>query len=516
MTNFAKKSNFNTNTQAIQWLLRLHKLYWYIGSYLPHIDMTLLSATSSQTLTEQLCAQLRERISQGMLAPGARLPSVREGAQRYQVSPFTVVAAYDRLQAQGLIEAQRGRGYFVRVQRKPPAQHARATPSAGKPQRVDAGWLIRGMFNQLSSMPQPGSGILPTSWLDNPHVGPAMREAARTMPDQWLHYGDPKGLQSLRGHLSKQLNEQGVMASDEQVLVTNGATHALDLISRAVLHPGDTVLVESPGWFVEFARYAESGVRMLSVPRTLNGPDLDVLDKLAIQHKPKLFVCVAKLHNPTGTSISIHVAHRLLQLAKEHRFLVVEDDTYADFAEASTSVATTPRLAALDGLNQVVYVSSFSKSLAPAWRCGYLAAAPALAERLTDLKLISTLTTQSAGERAIHYVLATGAYRKHMTRITEHLLRAQPRVVKLAQQHECRFVSPPAQGLFGWVDVGVDTEKLALALHDEGWLIAPGSLFYPERSTSARASTLMRVNYATSGDLKFWKALSKAREDISG
>ncbi len=473
--------------------------------------MRELNTSSSQSLTEQLCAQLRERISQGVLAPGARLPSVREGASRYQVSPFTVVAAYDRLQAQGLIEAQRGRGYFVRARSRTPS---RAPPTQHKPQRVDAGWLIRGMFNQLSGVPQPGSGTLPAAWLDNPHVGPAMREAARSLSEQWLQYGDPKGVPALREQLAQRLNEQGVNAHAEQVLLTNGATHALDLVSRAVLHPGDAVLVEAPGWFVEFARYAESGVRMLSVPRGLNGPDLDALEALAKQHKPKLFVCVAKLHNPTGTSVSTNVAHRLLQLAAQFQFMIVEDDTYADFADVNSSVAATPRLAALDGLNRVIYVSSFSKSLAPAWRCGYVAAAPALLERLTDLKLLSTLTTQSAGELAMHYVLATGAYRRHMNNIAEHLQRAQPRVARLAAQHECRFVLPPAQGLFGWVDVGVDTEKLALALHDEGWLIAPGSLFYPERSTSTRGSTLMRINYASSGDLKFWRVLTKARERI--
>lgn len=475
--------------------------------------MTQLSNTSAQSLTEQLCSQLRERISQGMLAPGARLPSVREGAQRYQVSPFTVVAAYDRLQAQGLIEAQRGRGYFVRTRVVKPSRATVAPPH--KPQRVDAGWLIRGMFNQLSGVPQPGSGTLPAEWLDNPHVGPAMREAARSLASQWLQYGDPKGYRPLREQLAQRLHEQGINpVSAEQVLLTNGATHALDLISRAVLHPGDTVLVEAPGWFVEFARYAESGVRMLSVPRGLNGPDLQVVESLAKQYKPKLFVCVAKLHNPTGTSVSTSVAHQLLQLAAQHQFMIVEDDTYADFADVNSSVATTPRLAALDGLNRVIYVSSFSKSLAPAWRCGYVTAAPTLLERLTDLKLLSTLTTQCSGELAMHYVLTTGAYRRHMRGITEHLERAQPRVAKLAQQHDCSFVSPPAQGLFGWVDVGIDTEKLALALHDEGWLIAPGSLFYPERSTTAKGSRLMRINYATSGDLKFWRALAKARERI--
>jgi DNA-binding transcriptional MocR family regulator len=473
---------------------------------------SILSTGSAQTLTEQLAAQLAARIRQGLLAPGARLPSVRECARRYNVSPFTVVAAYDRLQAQGLIEAQRGRGFFVRAKTM---TALRAAPAQPKRRRVDAGWLIRGMFNQMAQSNaahgQPGSGMLPASWLENPHVGPAMREAARIPAERWLQYGDPQGLAELREQLAQRLQEHGVHASAAQVVTTNGATQALDLICRALLHPGDAVLVESPGWFVEFARFAESGVRMLPVPRLLNGPDLDALEALAAKHKPKLFMCISKLHNPTGSSMSTSVAHRLLQLAGRYDFHVVEDDTYADFAEATSAVATTPRLAALDGLQRVVYVSSFSKSLAPGWRCGFVCARDELAERLTDLKLLSTLTTQPAGELALHYVLATGAYRRHMLRLTEHLQRARGRVAKLAEQHGCAFAAPPSQGLFGWVDTGVDTEKLALAMLDEQWLIAPGALFYPER----QPSTLMRINYATSGDLRFWRTFGKVRERIA-
>ncbi|MBU6436753.1 MAG: PLP-dependent aminotransferase family protein, partial [Betaproteobacteria bacterium] len=396
-----------------------------------------LAANGALTLTEQLAAQLAARIRQGLLAPGARLPSVRECARRYSVSPFTVVAAYDRLQAQGLIEAQRGRGFFVRSK-------AGAAPRAAhvptRPQRVDAGWLIRGMFNQLAQSNaehgQPGSGMLPAHWLDNPHVAPAMREAARLPAERWLRYGDPQGTPELRVQLAQRLHEHGVQAAPEHIVTTNGATHALDLICRALLHPGDAVLVESPGWFVEFARFAESGVRMLPVPRLLNGPDLDALDTLAARHKPKLFMCISKLHNPTGSSMATAVAHRLLQLAARHGFHVVEDDTYADFAEAASPVATAPRLAALDGLQRVLYVSSFSKSLAPAWRCGFVAARDDLVQRLTDLKLLSTLTTQPAGELALHYVLATGAYRRHMLRVIAHLQRARERVVKLVTQHD--------------------------------------------------------------------------------
>ena len=472
-----------------------------------------LSDTSSQSLTEQLSGQLAQRIRQGMLAPGAKLPSVREAAQRYGVSPFTVVAAYDRLQALGLIEAQRGRGFFVRalLTRTAADKSSRTSAAAKRPAKVDAGWLIRGMFAQLADHEQPGSGILPASWLDNPHVGPAMREAARAAPERWLRYGDPQGTVELREQLTRRLQELGVPAAAEQIIITNGATHALDIVCRALLHTGDAVLVESPGWFVEHARYSEFGINVYGVPRLEDGPDLAVLETLAQRHNPKLFICVAKMHNPTGSSLSATHAHRLMQLAARYGFKVVEDDTYADFAEATSTAATAPRLSALDGLQHSIYVSSFSKSLAPGWRVGFIAAPEALVDRLTDIKLLSTLTTQPMGEIALQYVLATGAYRRHMLRLVEHLHRARGRTTKLAEAHGCQFLAPPSQGMFGWVDTSVDTEKLALALHEESWLIAPGALFYPER----QSSTLMRLNYATSQDARFWKAFDKARDAVA-
>jgi DNA-binding transcriptional MocR family regulator len=472
---------------------------------------TAVEGEGARSLTERLAAQLGERIRAGSLPAGAKLPSVRECAKRYGVSPFTVVAAYDRLQAQGLIEAQRGRGFFVRGAAGARQPAAARRPQPPKPARVDAGWLIRGMFAQLADHAQPGSGLLPATWLDNPHVGPAMREAARTAPEHWLRYGDPQGLPVLREQLAQRVQSFGIPASAAQIITTNGATHALDLLCRALLHPGEAVLVESPGWFVEHARYAEFGVQVLGVPRLAEGPDLAVLEALALKHRPKLFICVSKLHNPTGYSLAPTHAHRLMQLAARLGFHVVEDDTYADFADASSSAATAPRLAALDGLQHSVYVSSFSKSLAPAWRCGFMAAPEALVDRLTDLKLLSTLTTQSAGELALHYVLATGAYRRHTQRLVEHLQRARERAVRLAEQHGCSFAAPPAQGMFGWVETGVDTEKLALALVDEQFVIAPGALFYPLRQTS----TLMRINVATSGDARFWRVFARMRDQLA-
>ena len=461
------------------------------------------------TLGEALAARVAERIQHGALAPGARLPSVREGARQHGVSPSTVVAAYDQLQAQGLVEARRQRGFFVRE----PAIAARAaalprSPAAAPPMLapVDATALIRGMF-QLGAQPAgPGMGTLPESWLDERLLDRALRRSLGQASSA-LRYGDPAGDMALRQALSRRLgSDLGITAAPGQIVTTLGATHALDVILRTLLQPGDAVLVDEPGWAVEFARLTRLGMRLLPVPRGADGPDLAVMAELLASHRPRLYVTVSVLHNPTGHSLSLSAAHQILKLAELHGLTIVEDDTYAWLAAPHA-----PRLAALDGLQRTVYVSGFSKILAPNWRVGYLAAAPVLAERLIDTKLLGTLTTPALHERAVAWCLDQGLLRRHAERVQQRLDAARSRVVGLAQAAGCRFAAPP-QGLFGWVDTDVDTEALAGLLAPAGWLVAPGRLFLAR----PRPSSLMRVNFASAQDARFWQAFERARQALQG
>jgi DNA-binding transcriptional MocR family regulator len=284
-----------------------------------------------------------------------------------------------------------------------------------------------------------------------------------------------------------------------------GATHGLDIVSRTLLQPGDAVLVDEPGWAVEFARLTRLGMRLLPVPRGADGPDLTVMEALLKEHRPRLYVTVSVLHNPTGGSLSAAAAHRVLKLAEAHDLTVVEDDTYAFLAPPHAT-----RLAQLDGLRRTVVVSGFSKILTPQWRVGFIAAPPALAERFIDTKLLGTLTSPAPLEQAVAWCLDQGSLRRHAERVTVQLAAARAHTERLAMAAGCRFVTPPA-GLFGWIDVGVDTDRLALRLLDEGWLTAPGSLFH----ATPRPTTLMRVNFASADEPRFWQRLAALRRTRS-
>jgi len=470
----------------------------------------MLMKTAAQSLTEQLAGRFAERIRNRLLAAGARLPSVRQCAQQQGVSASTVVAAYDQLQAQGLVEARRNRGFFVRdSSSNMPLTNVNREQLATKNivnRPVDASALIRGMFHQVSSKPQPGMGVFPPDWLDTSFLPTALRKvtSARALREFSLQYGEPLGDGDLRRALAQKLGALNVQAAPEQIITTVGATHALDIVSRTLLRAGDCVMVEEPGWAVEFARLAALGMRILPVPRSAAGPDLAVMAKYCELHQPKLFVSVSVFHNPTGYCLTPGSAHRVLQLASEHNFHIAEDDTYSHLAPEHAT-----RLCALDGLQRTIYVSGFAKILAPGWRVGFMAAPPDLVERLLNTKLLATLTTPALLEKALAWCIDQGQLRRHAERIRSRLDAARGRSVKLALAHGCSFAAEPV-GLFGWVDTGVDTDALAQRMLDEGYLIAPGALFHAAR----QPSTLMRINFATTQEAAFWKVFARLRNSV--
>jgi DNA-binding transcriptional MocR family regulator len=495
----------------------------------------MLTKTASHSLTDQLAARFTERIKNRLLPPGTRLPSVRECARQQGVSPYTVVAAYDQLLAHGLVEARKQRGFFVRdwaaayEQKRPLAgiEYARTAiktiansatddlrASTGLGQRlnarIDATALIRGMFQQASRKPQPGMGVFPADWLESTFMPAAVRRVTRAevLKQFSLQYGEPQGDGALRRALSQKLASLSIETAPEHILTTVGATHGLDIVSRTLLKAGDAVMVEEPGWAVEFARLDALGMRVLPVPRGASGPDLDVMARYcqnaAPGAAPKLFVSVSVLHNPTGYCLSPHAAHRVLQLAQQHQFHIVEDDTYSHIADPAAT-----RMCALDGLQRTIYVSGFAKILAPNWRVGFIAANPQLVERLVDTKLLSTLTSPALLEKALAHCMEQGQLRRHAERVRTRLGAARARSVKLALQAGCSFAAEPA-GLFGWVDTGVDTDQLAQRMLDQGYLLAPGALFHAMRTPS----TLMRINFATTQDAAFWKVFVRLRDSL--
>jgi DNA-binding transcriptional MocR family regulator len=459
-----------------------------------------LSLSSEAPLVDGIVRWWQARIDDRIVRLGTRLPSIRRFAAEQRVSRHTVVEAYERLADLGYVQARRGSGFYVQPR---PESGVRAAPAPASTQ-IDIAWLLRNLFRDLPHDNMPGGGLLPPAWLDGPLVSRHARGVTLAAGTAWLGYGVPQGYLPLRHQLSLKLAELEIPAEPEQIITTAGVTQAVDLAARHFLRPGDAVFVDDPAWFVVFASFAALGARVIGVPRRADGPDLEVLRDLLAQHHPRLFVLSSVVHNPTGTSMSASTAGALLRMAQEHDFAIVEDDIYGDLGPPPPARRVV-RLAALDRLRRVIYVSGFSKTLAANLRVGYIAAPDGLVPALTDQKLVSGLTSPEFGERVIARVLAAREYARHCARLRARLETARAATLARLRTVGARGFAEDAQGMFLWADLGLDTHALATRMFDVGYLAAPGSLFSP----SQLPSTWMRFNVATSQNPAMWKVLGR-------
>ena len=449
-------------------------------------------------LVEQIVASLRERIEQRGLRPGTRVPPIRRFADEHDISRFTVVEAYDRLVAQGYLSSKRGSGFYVAAR----SNEASAEKPCKLERAVDAVWLIRRMIEDNPAMLNVSTGNLPRAWLDEAGIQRCVRSLARKSGTHLTEYGSPQGYLPLRNQLQVKLSEIGIGARASQIVLTHGASHALDLIIRYLLKPGDVVLVDDPGYYVLNADLKLHGVTLAGVPRRVDGPDVAAMEKLIEEHKPKAFFTQSVTHNPTGTELSSPVAFRVLQLAEKHDVTIVEDDAYGDFHAESVH-----RLATLDQLARVIFVGSFSKSLSSSLRVGFLAAREDIANDLTDVKILSSITTSEFNERMVYLMLTEGHYRKYLERVWRRLAESRAACLKNLEKSRVEFFCEPKQGLFLWVRIPGrdDSIEIANLAAEEGIVLAPGNVFRPH----LEPCPWLRLNITTANAPKLFQFFKK-------
>ncbi len=445
---------------------------------------------------------IREQLASRALMPGERLPSIRQMAERLNVAKNTIVEAYDRLAADGVIAAKRGSGFYV-CGHLPPL--SLADVGATRDRSIDPLWIIRQSLEAEGDMLKPGCGWLPPSWLPDKEIRRALRRLARDPQAGLLEYGHPYGHFPLREQLSRRLGERGVTATARQIILTDSGTQAIDLICRYLVEPGDTVLVDDPGYFNFQALLRAHRVQLIAVPYTEQGPDVQAMAELLAQHKPRLYITNSVFHNPTGAVLSPIVAHRVLKLAEDHDLLIVEDDIFAEFAHN-----TSPLLASFDGLNRVIHVGSFSKVLTASVRCGYIAVRQDWAEQIVDLKLATTLSSSGLGAELVYSLLRQGAYRHHVDALRNQLADAMGRTLHRLEKLGISPWMKPQGGMFLWMRLphGLDSALVSRAALHDGVVLAPGNVF----SLSQTATPFMRFNVAQCQTLRVFEVLEKAME----
>ncbi len=450
--------------------------------------MFSLDRDSSTPLADQIEQRLHALIQSAQLPPGARLNSIRQLAAQLGVSPNTVVTAYDRLVAAGLIDSRGTAGFFVAD------SSANAMPDAT---RVEAGeeqeavWLAQQANDQKAGVLLASSGALPATWLEDAVPAAAVQRGLARATAGMASRCPPQGLPELRERIAMLLRGQGVAVDAGRVLTTYGGTHAIDLICRAFLRPGDSVAVETPGYFLLFDRLRQAGVNIVPVPRRHDGIDLDALDAACTQHRPRLLFIQSVLHNPTGWGSSAANLHRVLMLAQRHHVLIAEDDVQGHFHPGMPT-----RLAQLSGLDGVIYYSSFAKAMSPALRLGYMAAEPELLKPLLREKILSVLTTAALNEFVMLEVLAAGRWRKHLDRLQQRLGAARVSAARQLREAGMPLEHAGEGGLFLWgaLPAGVDVDGLVKEAFRRGILLVRGATF----AADGAADPHLRFNVAFS------------------
>jgi GntR family transcriptional regulator/MocR family aminotransferase len=447
----------------------------------------------------QIADGVRAAALDGRLEPDDRLPATRDLARRLGVNRNTVINAYEALAREGWVRSHTGRGTFLVSHAAPDAPQGDAGTWFTAFSRSVEGVATSGLRSILS-MATSGEGIsfvasypagdlIPTEAL-----GQAVQSALREHGASILTYGPTAGQPELREWIAARMRDQDSPVTAEDVLVTNGAQQALELVFRSFLERGDAVVIEEPTYTGALSVLSSIGARAVGVPLDEEGIRPDLLQVALERHRPKLLYVQPTFHNPTARVMGEARRRELLTLAGRYRCPVVEDDWAGDLRFEGRD---QPSLHALDGGRHVIYLSTFSKKLMPGLRIGWVAAPREVLERLVEMKRVQDCGTSPLLQSALEHFLRGGGLEEHLRRIRPAYRRRRDCMIGALQRHfphEARWHRPDG-GLFTWVTLpdGVDGGELFVAACREGVLYSRGELFHVDGS----GRDTMRLTYST-------------------
>jgi DNA-binding transcriptional MocR family regulator len=431
---------------------------------------------------QQIARRFARAIESGTLRPGDKLPSVRRLHAEERASISTVIQALAELESSGLVEARPKAGYFVRPRvRAPMPQPAR--PSSRVPTAaVSVSALVVRMYRAADDprIVQLGAAIPTPPLLPARELARAVAAVARHDPLGQIAYQMPPGLPELRQAVARLALGWGCALSEDDFVITGGATEAIHLALLAVASRGDVVAIESPAFYGTLKTIEALGLKALEVPcHADTGMDLDELDRRLERHKVAAVVSVPNFNNPLGSCMSEVSKERLVRMLASHRIPLIEDDIFGDLAFGPAR----PKAAkAYDEDGNVILCGSVSKSLAPGLRIGW-AAPGRYRERIEQLKFAMNMATPTLPQRTIAHYLRSGGYERHLRTLRARLQEIVDRVsATVAESFPAGTrVSRPQGGCVLWVELpgDVDTLQLFTRALDAGVAVAPGAIFSP-------------------------------------
>jgi len=445
-------------------------------------------------LYERVAQRVVRLIQEGTFQPGQRIPSVRSQSRQHAVSITTVLEAYRLLEVEGWIEARPQSGYFVatRVTQRP-AEPGASAPLPD-PTQVSIGELslrvLRDMQNP--SLVQLGATVPDPDLLPGDRLNRLQSTIARELGGRSLSYDPPPGCRELRLQIARRALEYGCELHPDELVTTTGCQEAMVLCLRAVCRPGDTVAIESPVYYGVLQAIESLGLRALELPTHPNsGISLDAL-RFALEQHPVHACLISNFNNPTGSCMTDSARQELVELLAAREIPLIEDDIYGDLSHTTPR----PRVAkAYDRKGLVMLCSSFSKTLAPGYRVGWVAPGRFFRE-VEHLKCFSTLATATLPQLTIAEFLHSGGYERYLRKMRSIYARQTALVAQAVAQYfpAGTRATRPGGGFIVWVELpeGADSLRLYQQALDQGIIVAPGPIF----SAKGAYRNYLRLNAA--------------------
>ena len=445
-------------------------------------------------LYQRIAQQLAEDIRRGVYRPGERVPSVRKMSAQLNVSHATVLQAYANLEDQGLIRARPQSGYYVH---QTPALTA-ATPAIAKVERpalVTRASIINQVLTQCrqEGVFPLGAAVPHVNYLPVRALHQQIAKVTRFQSPRAFTYMFSPGFEPLRRQVAIRMRDAGVIVDPSEVVITHGCVDAMQMVLRVLTQPGDLIAVESPTYYGWLQLAEVLGLKVIEIPcDPTTGISLEALQLAANQWPIKALLLTTRLSNPLGGSMPEARQRQLLRLASDYDIRIVEDDIYGELAfEAGSSKS----LKSFDLEQRVIYCSSFSKTLSPGVRIGWLVASQ-FQEQIERLQTFTTHSACSVTQMGVAAYLENGGYDRHLRHIRQEY-RSNLAAFQLAVQQyfpDGTQMTRPGGGFILWVSlpVRVNTKDLHLRALAQGISVAPGMIF----SNTEQFNHCLRLNCA--------------------
>ncbi|MDI3325333.1 PLP-dependent aminotransferase family protein [Pontibacterium granulatum] len=444
-------------------------------------------------LYEQVADELITRIEGAYYNVGQKLPSIRDLSKEYGVSISTVQEAYRLLEERGFTEIRPKSGHFVKARNTQLVQpNIRSLPQ--KPVEISAWHDIMAMLEADDT-----GDILNLGWavpdLDSPTLKPLTKELADINRRQGMRnyaYDSFRGNVKLRRQIARLGVDAGLQLHPDKILITNGCQEALSCSLRAVTQPGDVVAVDSPFYFGAVQIIEACGLKAIEIPSHKDtGISLEAMELALSQWPVKALVLTPTCNNPLGYSIPEKDRPRIVEICNKHDVVLIEDDIYGDL---SFQYPRPRSLKSFDTEDRVILCSSFSKTVAPGLRVGWVIPGR-YQEQILHIRYISSISISTLPQLAMAEFIAQGAYERHLRRMRSNYQRGRDILIELIQRYfpEGTRMTYPQGGFVIWVELpgDIDTMELNRRARAQGISFAPGQVF----TTTDKYRNQMRLNY---------------------